>query len=30
MDDNTRSILTAPFRKDQIKQRPGSFGSTLS
>ncbi len=30
MDENTRTILQAPFRKDQIKQRPGSFGSTLS
>ena len=30
MDENTRTLLTAPFRKDQIKQRPGSFGATLS
>lgn len=30
MDENTRTILQAPFRKDQIKQRPGSFGATLS
>ena len=30
MDENSRTILTAPFRKNQIKQRPGSFGATLS
>ncbi|MBD1401867.1 Rad52/Rad22 family DNA repair protein [Pelovirga terrestris] len=30
MDENTRTILTAPFRTNQIKQRPGSFGATLS
>ncbi|MBN2644364.1 Rad52/Rad22 family DNA repair protein [Trichloromonas sp.] len=30
MDDETRKTLTTPFRKDQIRQRPGSFGATLS
>lgn len=30
MKDETRTILTAPFRENQIKQRPGSFGTTLS
>ena len=30
MNENTRTILNAPFRTNQIKQRPGSFGATLS
>ncbi|MBD1401894.1 Rad52/Rad22 family DNA repair protein [Pelovirga terrestris] len=30
MNEDTRTILNAPFRANQIKQRPGSFGGTLS
>jgi hypothetical protein len=30
MDEQTRSILQAPFRPEQIKQRQGSFGKPLS
>ncbi len=30
MDEATRTTLIAPFRANQIKQRPGSFGATLN
>jgi hypothetical protein len=30
MDEQTRKLLQAPFRPEQIKQRQGSFGKTLS